>query len=103
MLTGGRQPHAARLPARAPLVRALLAFGLVAFAATGCVRADSEDDRPVPAVPGGAYSVALTEPDHLTPGRTTSSYALQVLQGVFDTPSRWTRATATPSRSPPPR
>ncbi|MFD3326672.1 ABC transporter substrate-binding protein [Streptomyces sp. NPDC058701] len=36
--------------------------------------------------PGGTFSVALTEPDHLIPGQTTSSYALQVIQGLFDSP-----------------
>jgi oligopeptide transport system substrate-binding protein len=34
---------------------------------------------------GGVYSVALTEPDHLTPGNTSSSYSIDVLDGVFDT------------------
>ncbi|MCD0484392.1 ABC transporter substrate-binding protein [Streptacidiphilus sp. ASG 303] len=37
------------------------------------------------AAPDGSYSVALTEPDHLTPGNTTSSYSIDVLNGVFDT------------------
>lgn len=64
----------------------LAALALLAATATGCARGSADDDRPVPAVPGGSYSVALTEPDHLTPGRTTSSYALQVLEGLFDTP-----------------
>ncbi|GLW06717.1 peptide ABC transporter substrate-binding protein [Microtetraspora sp. NBRC 13810] len=31
------------------------------------------------------FSVALTEPDHLTPGNTSSSYSITVLQSVFDT------------------
>lgn len=35
--------------------------------------------------PDASYSVALTEPDHLTPGNTSSSYAIDVLNGVFDT------------------
>ncbi|MDH6122678.1 ABC-type oligopeptide transport system substrate-binding subunit [Kitasatospora sp. GAS204A] len=87
MLTGRRpERRSERGPGRRLLPRTLLAFALVAFAGASCARTAAEDDRPVPAVPGGAYSVALTEPDHLTPGRTTSSYALQVLQGVFDTP-----------------
>ncbi|WP_051969689.1 peptide ABC transporter substrate-binding protein [Kitasatospora azatica] len=64
----------------------LLALALPAAALAGCARGAADDQRDVPAVPGGAYSVALTEPDHLTPGRTTSSYALQVLEGLFDTP-----------------
>ncbi|HEY9523577.1 MAG TPA: ABC transporter substrate-binding protein [Thermopolyspora sp.] len=38
---------------------------------------------------GGAaddtFSVALTEPDHLTPGNTSSSYSITVLQALFDT------------------
>ena len=33
----------------------------------------------------GRFSVALTEPDHLTPGNTSSSYSITVLQAVFDT------------------
>ncbi|MCG5217545.1 ABC transporter substrate-binding protein [Streptosporangium soli] len=31
------------------------------------------------------FSVALTEPDHLTPGNTSSSYSINVLQALFDT------------------
>ncbi|GAA1260675.1 ABC transporter substrate-binding protein [Sphaerisporangium rubeum] len=31
------------------------------------------------------FSVALTEPDHLTPGNTSSSYSITVLQALFDT------------------
>ncbi|MGK4584800.1 peptide ABC transporter substrate-binding protein [Kitasatospora sp. HPMI-4] len=66
---------------------ALLALlTLLLPAAPGCARSTDTDDSPVPQVPGGAFSVGLTEPDHLTPGRTTSSYAIQVLQGLFDTP-----------------
>ncbi|MEW1910639.1 ABC transporter substrate-binding protein [Kitasatospora sp. NPDC085895] len=79
MLTG----RTGRLPA------ALLALALLAVtgtAAAGCVRRPDEDLGPVPDVPGGTFTVALTEPDHLTPGRTTSSYSLQVLEGLFDTP-----------------
>ncbi|GII77343.1 putative peptide ABC transporter DppA [Sphaerisporangium rufum] len=34
---------------------------------------------------GGAFSVALNEPDHLTPGNTSSSYSITVLQALFDT------------------
>ncbi|MFC4585771.1 peptide ABC transporter substrate-binding protein [Sphaerisporangium corydalis] len=33
----------------------------------------------------GTFSVALTEPDHLTPGNTSSSYSITVLQALFDT------------------
>ncbi|GAA2228607.1 MULTISPECIES: peptide ABC transporter substrate-binding protein [Kitasatospora] len=65
---------------------AALLAALVLLAVPACTRAGEGDDSPVPQVPGGAFSVGLTEPDHLTPGRTTSSYALQVLQGLFDTP-----------------
>ncbi|MEV0974956.1 peptide ABC transporter substrate-binding protein [Microtetraspora glauca] len=32
------------------------------------------------------FSVALTEPDHLTPGNTSSSYSIAVLDTIFDTP-----------------
>ncbi|WP_067132041.1 peptide ABC transporter substrate-binding protein [Microtetraspora malaysiensis] len=32
------------------------------------------------------FSVALTEPDHLTPGNTSSSYSIAVLDAIFDTP-----------------
>ncbi|WP_431677079.1 peptide ABC transporter substrate-binding protein [Kitasatospora sp. KL5] len=71
--------RALRLPAAA------LALAVLASAA-GCVRRGDEDLGPVPDVPGGEFTVALTEPDHLTPGRTTSSYSLQVIQGLFDTP-----------------
>ncbi|WP_371493996.1 ABC transporter substrate-binding protein [Kitasatospora sp. NBC_00374] len=68
-------------PALLALVALLLAL------APGCARRGADDALPdPPAVPGGAYTVALTEPDHLTPGRTTSSYALQVIQGLFDPP-----------------
>ncbi|MEU8271067.1 ABC transporter substrate-binding protein [Sphaerisporangium sp. NPDC049002] len=33
----------------------------------------------------GQFSVALNEPDHLTPGNTSSSYSITVLQALFDT------------------
>ncbi|MEU9132446.1 ABC transporter substrate-binding protein [Kitasatospora sp. NPDC048540] len=71
-------------PARRRAALAALAL-LTAAALPGCARR-TDDPGDFPAVPGGTYSVALTEPDHLTPGRTTSSYAIQVLQGLFDTP-----------------
>ncbi|MEW9529448.1 ABC transporter substrate-binding protein [Microbispora sp. NPDC049125] len=35
---------------------------------------------------GAEFSVALTEPDHLTPGNTSSNYSLTVLDTLFDTP-----------------
>ncbi|ETK37272.1 peptide ABC transporter substrate-binding protein [Microbispora sp. ATCC PTA-5024] len=34
---------------------------------------------------GNTFSVGLTEPDHLTPGNTSSSYSLTVLDTLFDT------------------
>ncbi|MEV6983595.1 ABC transporter substrate-binding protein [Sphaerisporangium sp. NPDC051017] len=34
---------------------------------------------------GKQFSVALNEPDHLTPGNTSSSYSITVLQALFDT------------------
>jgi peptide/nickel transport system substrate-binding protein/oligopeptide transport system substrate-binding protein len=34
---------------------------------------------------GGRFSVALNEPDHLTPGNTSSDYSITVLQALFDT------------------
>ncbi|MFJ6213375.1 ABC transporter substrate-binding protein [Streptomyces sp. NPDC092296] len=52
------------------------------LAATGCGGVGSQGDA---AAPAGSYSVALTEPDHLTPGNTASSYAIDVLNGLFDT------------------
>ncbi|MDH6125821.1 ABC transporter substrate-binding protein [Kitasatospora sp. GP82] len=72
-------------PVRSAAALSALAVLLVA-AVPACTRSTDDGNRDFPPVPGGAYSVALTEPDHLTPGRTTSSYALQVLQGLFDTP-----------------
>ncbi|MEV7808683.1 ABC transporter substrate-binding protein [Microbispora sp. NPDC088329] len=33
-----------------------------------------------------AFSVALTEPDHLTPGNTSSDYSITVLDTLFETP-----------------
>ncbi|MGI5157013.1 peptide ABC transporter substrate-binding protein [Microbispora sp. CA-102843] len=33
-----------------------------------------------------AFSVALTEPDHLTPGNTSSDYSISVLDTLFETP-----------------
>ena len=33
---------------------------------------------------GNSFSVAITEPDHLTPAQTTSSYSLQVGESLFD-------------------
>jgi peptide/nickel transport system substrate-binding protein/oligopeptide transport system substrate-binding protein len=72
-------------PARSRVALAALAL-LTAAVLPGCARGAADDPGDFPAVPGGSYSVALTEPDHLTPGRTTSSYAIQVIQGLFDTP-----------------
>ncbi|MGW9451498.1 peptide ABC transporter substrate-binding protein [Streptomyces sp. NPDC055632] len=59
----------------------------LALVATACGPAEPTKPNNASSKPGGAYSVALTEPDHLLPGRTTSSYSLQVLQGLFDPPA----------------
>ncbi|MFE5300347.1 ABC transporter substrate-binding protein [Streptomyces sp. NPDC056632] len=66
---------------------AATALVTVILAATACGPAKPAKSKNSPGAPGGAYSVALTEPDHLLPGRTTSSYSLQVLQGLFDPPA----------------
>lgn len=79
-----RPPHRPS-PRRRPAA-VLAALALLALAAPGCSRPTDGDGGEIPAVPGGAYSIALAEPDHLTPGRTTSSYALQIIEGLFDTP-----------------
>ncbi|MER8185007.1 ABC transporter substrate-binding protein [Kitasatospora sp. NPDC094015] len=75
-----------RAPGRTGAAVTVLLALLVALV-PGCARRAADDGAPdPPAVPGGGYTVALTEPDHLTPGRTTSSYALQVIEGLFDPP-----------------
>ena len=66
---------------------AAIAFVTVVLAASACGPSGPTKSKNSPGTPGGAYSVALTEPDHLLPGRTTSSYSLQVLQGLFDPPA----------------
>ncbi|MFB7541830.1 ABC transporter substrate-binding protein [Streptomyces zaomyceticus] len=73
-------------PTRSTALAASAALTL-ALAVTACGPAEPAKPKKSSGKPGGAYSVALTEPDHLLPGRTTSSYSLQVLQGIFDTPA----------------
>ncbi|MFE2231918.1 ABC transporter substrate-binding protein [Streptomyces sp. NPDC059442] len=73
-------------PRRPTALAAPAALALI-LAATACGPTDSAKPKGASNKPGGTYSVALTEPDHLLPGRTTSSYSLQVLQGLFDTPA----------------
>ncbi|WP_045306061.1 peptide ABC transporter substrate-binding protein [Saccharothrix sp. ST-888] len=75
-----------RHPRSVPTVVRSAALALLLLAAPACTRPADQDDGEIPQIPGGSFTVGLTEPDHLTPGRTTSSYALQVLQGLFDTP-----------------
>lgn len=72
--------------ARSTALAASVALTLT-LVGTACGPAESTKPNNAPNKPGGAYSVALTEPDHLLPGRTTSSYSLQVLQGLFDPPA----------------
>ena len=55
----------------------------VLLAATAC--AGSGSAKGGTTGPDASYSIALTEPDHLTPGNTASSYSIDVLDGVFDT------------------
>ncbi|NYI04787.1 peptide ABC transporter substrate-binding protein [Allostreptomyces psammosilenae] len=66
------------VPGGARLLAGALAAALLL---TGCGGGDGEGGQP-----GGTFSVALTEPDHLTPGNTTSAYSFKVLQGLFDPP-----------------
>ncbi|MFD6760417.1 peptide ABC transporter substrate-binding protein [Streptomyces roseolus] len=73
-------------PSRSPVLAAAAVLTVVA-SATACGPSEPTKPKNAPGKPGGAYSVALTEPDHLLPGRTTSSYSLQVLQGLFDPPA----------------
>ncbi|WP_030222797.1 peptide ABC transporter substrate-binding protein [Streptomyces bikiniensis] len=73
-------------PSRSTALAAAAVLTLVA-SATACGSDGPAKPKNAPGKPGGAYSVALTEPDHLLPGRTTSSYSLQVLQGLFDPPA----------------
>lgn len=50
---------------------------VVALAAAGCGGSGSGSK-------GNTFSVAITEPDHLTPAQTTSSYSLQVGEALYD-------------------
>ncbi|WP_131815575.1 peptide ABC transporter substrate-binding protein [Thermostaphylospora chromogena] len=66
---------------------AVLLSALLALSACGGSGGSQE-----PSADGGSagtssktFSVALTEPDHLTPGNTSSSYSITVLQALFDT------------------
>ncbi|MFD0261531.1 ABC transporter substrate-binding protein [Kitasatospora indigofera] len=80
-------PHRPSRPAR-PL-SALVTVAALALAASACGGTASSGKNSAdqgPGKPGGTYTVALTEPNHLTPGQTTDSYAIQVIQGLFDTP-----------------
>ncbi|MFC8952690.1 ABC transporter substrate-binding protein [Streptomyces sp. NPDC057101] len=72
---------------RRPTVLTTSAALALTLTATACGPTEPGTSNSSPGRPGGTYSVALTEPDHLLPGRTTSSYSLQVLQGLFDTPA----------------
>jgi peptide/nickel transport system substrate-binding protein/oligopeptide transport system substrate-binding protein len=61
-----------------------------ALAVTACGGGDSKGSAGAGGATGGGaanktFSVALTEPDHLTPGNTSSSYSITVLQALFDT------------------
>ncbi|MGA5699209.1 peptide ABC transporter substrate-binding protein [Peterkaempfera bronchialis] len=71
-----------RLVRRAPRARRAAATLAALLAATACGGSGGRGDS---AGPDASYSVALTEPDHLTPGNTSSSYAIDVLSGLFDT------------------
>ncbi|MFF9505172.1 ABC transporter substrate-binding protein [Streptomyces sp. NPDC014656] len=70
-----------------PAARAAAVALAVVTSLTACSSTGPAAPKNSPGKPGGSYSVALTEPDHLLPGRTTSSYSLQVLQGLFDPPA----------------
>ncbi|MCM1950435.1 MULTISPECIES: peptide ABC transporter substrate-binding protein [Streptomyces] len=74
------------IPIRSTALAAATVLTVVA-SATACGPSEPAKSNNSSNKPGGAYSVALTEPDHLLPGRTTSSYSLQVLQGLFDPPA----------------
>ncbi|MFF5390371.1 ABC transporter substrate-binding protein [Streptomyces sp. NPDC013012] len=74
------------IPLRSTALTAATVLTVVA-SATACGPSEPAKSDNASGKPGGAYSVALTEPDHLLPGRTTSSYSLQVLQGLFDPPA----------------
>ncbi|GLW73910.1 putative peptide ABC transporter DppA [Kitasatospora phosalacinea] len=83
MHTPRHRPSPAR-PWSAPAVATALVLALSACGGTADGGGNSADQGP--GTPGGTYTVALTEPNHLTPGQTTDSYAIQVIEGLFDTP-----------------
>ncbi|WP_214411321.1 peptide ABC transporter substrate-binding protein [Sphaerisporangium fuscum] len=62
---------------------AVLLAGALALSACGGSNGNSSGDQGKQGV--SQFSVALTEPDHLTPGNTSSSYSVTVLQALFDT------------------
>ncbi|MDF5758198.1 ABC transporter substrate-binding protein [Spongiactinospora sp. TRM90649] len=70
-----------RTRSAAVLLSAVLALG-------ACGGNDTPGERSATGGTAGAakgFSVALTEPDHLTPGNTSSSYSIAVIQALFDT------------------
>ncbi|MFC8290617.1 ABC transporter substrate-binding protein [Streptomyces sp. NPDC057242] len=83
------------IPLRSTALTAATVLTVVA-SATACGPSEPAKSDNASGKPGGAYSVALTEPDHLLPGRTTSSYSLQVLQGLFDPPAALDPKDGTP-------
>ncbi|GAB3146834.1 peptide ABC transporter substrate-binding protein [Microbispora hainanensis] len=62
----------------------------------GCGGGSSSDGGGGGGKAANAFSVALTEPDHLTPGNTSSSYSITVLDALFDTPVAIDPATGKP-------
>ncbi|MFN2589476.1 MAG: ABC transporter substrate-binding protein, partial [Actinomycetota bacterium] len=69
------------------LTRALAMVGVLTLMATACAPADEE---PAPggtaATPtGGTFSTFITEPEHLSPGNTSESEGLAVLEALFTT------------------
>ncbi|RJL30336.1 peptide ABC transporter substrate-binding protein [Bailinhaonella thermotolerans] len=63
---------------RAGWAAVLTAAALVAGACGGGGGGGGEGQK------ASRFSVALTEPDHLTPGATSSSYSITVLQAIFE-------------------
>jgi peptide/nickel transport system substrate-binding protein/oligopeptide transport system substrate-binding protein len=57
--------------------RFVAGVAVVALAAAACGGSGGKSG-------GNAFSVAINEPDHLTPAQTTSSYSLQVGESLFD-------------------
>jgi len=66
------------VPVRTARVRLAAGLAVVALAAAACGGSGDSDDK------GNAFSVAITEPDHLVPAMTTSSYSLQVIESLYD-------------------